>query len=436
MSKYYKIVTLGCKVNSYESEAMAQQLEHLGYQELVDDNIPELIIINTCSVTSTSDAKSRQMIHREHQKNPAALLIVAGCYSQIASETVAKIPGVCIVIGTEHRNEIADLIAEYNKTHMVVVRVNNSRQIKNFEALAVTSYNDNTRAFLKIQDGCNNFCSYCIIPYARGPMRSRAASDVIEEAQKLVDTGFKEIVLTGIHTAGYGLDMQNYSFCQLLKDLLRQVPRLKRIRISSIEESEISADLIDLLQTEPRIVPHLHIPLQSGCDSVLKRMNRKYLTADFYKTITKIREKLPDIAITTDVIVGFPQETEEEFNQTVAFINKVNFSALHVFPYSRRSGTVADKMSGQIEGPVKKQRVHTLIDLSNDLACKYAKRFEGKALAVLFETYDEKTEMITGHAPNYLKVACPGTKDYLNKIENVIITNSGYPQNFGKLEEK
>lgn len=434
--KYYRIVTLGCKVNTYESESMANALEANNYHKADDNHQPDLIIVNTCSVTSASDGKSRQMIHREHKNYPNALLIVCGCYSQMASNLISQIEGVKIIIGTKYRKELINLINEYEMNKEQIIKVDNSREDKEYERIMVNTYNDNTRAFIKIQDGCNNFCSFCIIPYARGPVRSRPKEDILEEAKILVAKGFKELVLTGIHTAGYGLDLKDYSFTDLLKDLLGVLPSYERIRISSIEESEIPDELIELISNDARIVPHLHIPIQSGCDSVLKRMNRKYQTSDFERMVRKIRARIPNISLTTDVIVGFPGESEEEFKATVGFIKRIGFAALHVFPYSRRSGTVADKMPNQIDPKIKKERVHELIELSNELAKEYASRFIGKELSILFETYDEKTGLLTGHAPNYMKVSAKGNPNYLNNIKDVIIDKSGYPLSYGHIKEE
>ena len=428
--KTYKIITLGCKVNAYESEAMAHQLDNAGYFKANDSDIADVVIINTCTVTSTSDQKSRQMIRKAINNNPDALIIVSGCYSQMSTEFVSEIPGVDIVIGNSKKNNLVDLITKKSQISSVLVEKTSGRELKDYEEMKVTSYHDNTRAFLKIQDGCNNFCSYCVIPYARGPVRSRKKEDVLNETKELVAKGFKEIVLTGIHTAMYGVDLDNYSFFDLLMDLV-EIEGIERIRISSIEESEIDDKIINLAFSNSKIVNHFHMPLQSGCDTVLQRMNRKYNTAQFYEKMSKIRSIVKDVAITADVIVGFPKETEEEFNKTYEFIKKAEFSELHVFPYSMRSGTPAAKMSGQIDPKIKKQRVHKLLELNEELALKYAKKFENKELGVLFETFDEKTSTLIGHTTNYLKVEVVGSKDYLNTIKNVKILETGYPLNKG-----
>ncbi|MDD2434294.1 MAG: MiaB/RimO family radical SAM methylthiotransferase, partial [Bacilli bacterium] len=279
------------------------------------------------------------------------------------------------------------------------------------------------------------FCSYCIVPYARGPIRSRDKDIILKEAQTLVDQGFQELVLTGIHTAGYGLDLEDYSFADLLTDLVSKVKGLKRLRISSIEESEIDDKIIDLLKNSPIIVNHLHIPLQAGCDKTLKQMRRKYTLAQYEKTINKIRAAKPDIAITTDVIVGFPGESEADFEDTKQFIQKINFTQLHVFPYSSRAGTPAALMPNQIDPKVKKERVLELIKLSNEQAKRYARLHEDKLLPILFETYDENTETLEGHAPNYMRVKVKGKKELLHTIKNVRIKVGGFPLSLGELEE-
>ena len=430
--KKYKIITLGCKVNTYESESMAEQLDNNGYSIAKEDDNVDLVIINTCTVTSTSDQKSRQMIRKAIKNYPNAKILVTGCYSQMSSDFISTIEGVDIVIGNTKKSNIIELLTKKEEISSVLVDIQQGRSIKDYEEMKVTSYHENTRAYLKIQDGCNNFCSYCIIPYARGPLRSRKKEDVLNEAKDLVSKGFKEIVLTGIHTAAYGEDFENYSFFNLLCDLVK-IEGIKRIRISSIEETEINDDIISLVFTNEKVVNHFHIPLQSGCDTVLKRMNRKYNTEQFYNKIQKIREVVKDVAITADVIVGFPQESEEEFLQTYDFIKKVGFAELHVFPYSMRSGTPAARMSGQVDPKIKKERVHRLLELNNSLALDYVNKFKNCDLDVLFETFDEKTGLVVGHTTNYLKIAVKGNADLINKIIKVRVTEPGYPLSKGEI---
>ena len=386
--------TLGCKVNTYESNAMLKIFNEAGYQEVDFKEIADVYVINTCTVTNTGDSKSRQMIRKAIRKNPQATVCVVGCYSQIAPEEIEQIEGVGVVLGTQHRKDIVKYVDEYLKTGKPVIKVDNVMNLKKFEDLNIDRFK-NTRAFLKIQDGCNNFCTYCIIPYARGRVRSRDKDSVLNQAKTLVANGYVEIVLTGIHTAGYGEDLDNYSFYDLLVDLVK-IDGLKRLRISSIETSQISDEIINLIGSNDIIVDHLHIPLQSGCDATLKRMNRKYTTSQYLEKINKIRNYLPNIAFTTDVIVGFPGESDEEFEETYNFIKEVNYSELHVFPYSPRRNTPAAKMKDQVDDKIKHERVNRLLELSKELNRDFALKQIGKTLKVLFEKRDG--DYLVGHA--------------------------------------
>ena len=420
--KTYAIHTLGCKVNTYESEAISRLFEAHDYHKVSFKEIADVYIINTCTVTNTGDSKSRNMIRRAIKRNPDAVVAVVGCYSQVAPEEISSIEGVDIVLGTQFRNEIVDLCEQHMLSHQQITKVRNVLKEKEFEELNVDVFTENTRAFLKIEDGCNKFCTYCIIPYARGLVRSRKKEHVIEQAQQLVNNGFVEIVLTGIHTGAYGLDLENYDFDHLIEDMIKEVKGLKRLRISSIEVNQITDHMIDMIGKGHVIVDHLHIPIQSGCDTVLKRMNRKYTTQQYKDFVARLRKAVPDIALTTDVIVGFPQETEEEFEETVQFIKDVNFSELHVFPYSRRKGTPAAKMDGQVDERIKDQRVKTLIQLSEKMHQEYAKKFIGKTLEVIFEERFTD-EYMTGHSGNYLKIIAKGNEDLIGKITKVQITS-------------
>jgi len=411
------IHTLGCKVNTYESEAMVRLFKQNGYDEVSFKEEADVYVINTCTVTNTGDSKSRQMIRKAIRKNPQAIICVVGCYSQVAPQEIEAIEGVSIILGTQFRNEIVDLVKQYQKDRKMIVKVSDVMKLKTFEDLNIDSFS-NTRAFLKIQDGCNNFCTYCIIPYARGRVRSRSPESVLKQAKELVAHGYYEIVLTGIHTAGYGEDLENYSFYDLLVDL-SQIEGLKRLRISSIETSQIPEEMIDLIASSKVIVDHLHVPLQSGCDETLKRMNRKYNCAKYYDKLAKIKEKIPDMVFTTDVIVGFPGETEEEFAKTYEFIKKVGYTQLHVFPYSPRRGTPAAKMPNQVDEKVKHERVNKLIQLSHQLNDEYAKSQIGKTLRVLFEK--EENGYYIGHGDNYLLVKVQSDSELIGKIKNVII---------------
>jgi len=396
------IHTLGCKVNTYESEAILRLFCEAGYQEVDFKEKADVYVINTCTVTNTGDAKSRQMIRKAHKKNKDAIICVVGCYSQVASEEIECIEGVSVVLGTQYRNEIVDLVNEFKGTGKQIVKINDVMKQATFEDLDVDLFTKNTRAFLKIQDGCNNFCTYCIIPYARGRMRSRSRDSVIKQAQTLVNHGFSEIVLTGIHTAGYGAELDHYSFYDLLVDLISQVKGLKRLRISSIEMSQVSEEIIQLIASSSIIVDHLHIPIQSGNDKILRKMNRKYTTQEFEEKYFELKEKLPHISITTDVIVGFPGENDEDFEATYRWIEKLHFNQLHVFPYSKRKGTPAARMKEQVNDTIKKQRVKSLIDLSHRLNREYALSQVDQILEVLIEEKDG--DYMIGHASNYLKV--------------------------------
>jgi threonylcarbamoyladenosine tRNA methylthiotransferase MtaB len=400
--KTIAIHTLGCKVNTYESEAMLKLFTNHDYQEVDFKDSADVYVINTCTVTNTGDSKSRQMIRKAIRKNPNATVCVVGCYSQVASEEIKEIEGVSIILGTQHRKDLYDLVNVYNENHQQIIKVNDVMKEAKFEDLDINEFSKNTRAFLKIQDGCNNFCTYCIIPYARGKMRSRSKESVLSQAQSLVDHGFSEIVLTGIHTAGYGDDFEDYSFYDLLVDLTSQVKGLKRLRISSIEMSQVSDEIIELIGANKIIVDHLHIPIQSGNDKILKRMNRHYTTSEFEEKYFKLKEELPNLSITTDVIVGFPTESDEDFLVTYNWIKKLHFNQLHVFPYSKRKGTPAARMKDQVDEAKKKERVKSLIELSHSLQREFALSQIGKTLEVLIE--EKEGNMMIGHASNYLKI--------------------------------
>lgn len=426
--------TLGCKVNHYETEGIWQMFKEAGYERVDFDRQSDIYVINTCTVTNTGDKKSRQVIRRAIRKNPDSIVCVTGCYAQTSPGEIMEIPGVDVVVGTQNRKDMLKYIEEHQKTRQPINGVTNIMKNRVFEEMDVPDFTDRTRASLKIQEGCNNFCTFCIIPWSRGLLRSRDPESVINQAQKLVDAGYKEIVLTGIHTAGYGEDMKDYNFANLLLDLESKVDGLKRIRISSIEASQITDEVIDVLDKSEKIVRHLHIPLQSGSDSVLTRMRRKYTTDYYYQKVEKIRKALPDLAITSDVIVGFPGETEEEFMETYNFIKKVGYSELHVFPYSRRTGTPAARMSDQVDEELKNERVNKMIELSSQLAKEYASRYENEVLEVIPEERvidKDHPDLLIGYTDNYLKVQFKGTADMIGKLVRVKITKAGYPVNEG-----
>lgn len=423
--------TLGCKVNFYETEAIWQLFKEAGYEKVDFEKTADVYVINTCTVTNTGDKKSRQIIRRAIRKNPDAVICVTGCYAQTSPAEILDIPGVDIVVGTQDRIKLLDYIKQYQIERQPINAVTNIMKTRVFEELDVPEFSDRTRASLKIQEGCNNFCTFCIIPWARGLMRSRDPQDVIKQAKQLVASGYKEIVLTGIHTGGYGEDLKDYSLAKLLDDL-NKVEGLKRIRISSIEASQITDEVIEVIKKSDKVVRHLHVPLQSGSESVLKRMRRKYTPEFFVERINRLKEVLPNVAITSDVIVGFPGETEEEFMETYELIANNKFSELHVFPYSKRTGTPAARMENQVDEEVKNERVHRLIELSNQLAKEYASIFEGDILEVIPEERDDDNYYV-GYSDNYLKVRFKANENVIGEIVHVKITKAGYPMNEGEL---
>ncbi|MBN4908641.1 MULTISPECIES: tRNA (N(6)-L-threonylcarbamoyladenosine(37)-C(2))-methylthiotransferase MtaB [Mammaliicoccus] len=424
--------TLGCKVNHYETEAIWQLFKENDYERVDFETNADVFIINTCTVTNTGDKKSRQVIRRAIRKNPDAVVCVTGCYAQTSPAEIMAIPGVDIVVGTQDRHKLISYIEDYKQSRQPINGVGNIMKNRKYEELEVPYFTDRTRASLKIQEGCNNFCTFCIIPWARGLMRSRDPEQVVSQATTLVNSGYKEIVLTGIHTGGYGEDLKDYNLAQLLRDL-EQVENLERIRISSIEASQLTDEVIDVIDKSTKVVRHLHIPLQSGSDTVLKRMRRKYTMAHFSERLQKLHKALPGLAVTSDVIVGFPGETEEEFQETYDFIVKHQFSELHVFPYSMRTGTPAARMTDQIDEEVKNERVHRLIELSNQLAKDYASKFDQTVLEVIPEEKGSTDGKLVGYADNYMKIEFEGDESLIGELVKVKVVTPGYPINQGKL---
>ncbi|GED53810.1 MULTISPECIES: tRNA (N(6)-L-threonylcarbamoyladenosine(37)-C(2))-methylthiotransferase MtaB [Brevibacillus] len=420
--------TLGCKVNSYETEAIWQLFKNSGYERVdFEQDEADVYVINTCTVTNTGDKKSRQVIRRAIRRNPDAIVAVTGCYAQTSPSEIAQIPGVDIIVGTQGREKLIEYVDQIRSERKPINAVANIMKAREFEELDVPNFTDRTRASLKIQEGCNNFCTFCIIPWARGLMRSRKPESVLEQARQLVAAGYLEIVLTGIHTGGYGEDLEDYNLAKLLVDL-HQVEGLKRIRISSIEASQITDEVIDVINHSDRVVRHLHVPLQAGDDDVLKRMRRKYTTAEFYEKMVKVREALPGVALTTDVIVGFPGETDEQFRNGYEFIQKIGFAELHVFPYSMRTGTPAARMTDQIPEEIKHERVTQLLGLNRELTLQYAQQFVGEVLEVIPERpYKEAPEsgLLMGYSDNYLNLVFPGDESMIGKICKVRLDEAG-----------
>lgn len=409
--------TLGCKVNQFETEVMEGLFKERQYEIVAFDEEADFYIINTCSVTHLGEKKSRQLIRRAQRLNTKAIIAVTGCYSQIAPEQVEAIEGVKVIVGTKERNKIVDLVEQAAHEEGVVNAITDIMQAKEFEDIPLFAAPGRTRAFLKIQEGCSNFCTYCIIPYARGPIRSRKLKSVKEEAEKLVQAGFKEIVLTGIHLGAYGRDLEeNINLADAVRAILG-IRELKRLRLGSLESIELSLGLFDSLCKDDRFCPHLHLPLQAGQDDVLKAMNRHYNTAQFKEVINKVMDTVPNVAISTDIIVGFPGETDEMFQQSLAFVKTMDFAKIHVFPYSKRQGTPAATFTNQVDEHVKKERAHVMQMIADEKAQEYAKRFIGKTLSVLFET--EHAGIVDGLTSNYIRVYVDASSAQCGEIYNV-----------------
>lgn len=419
--KFY-IYTLGCKVNTYESSVMANNLKQAGFEEVGDSNLADIYIINTCTVTNTASNKSLKMIRQAYRKNNKAIIIIVGCLSQVESSNISKLPGVSIILGNKNKSKIVDYIKEYQTIKEQIIDIYDLSKTE-FECMKLNNVNQ-TRAFVKIQDGCNNFCSYCIIPYTRGDVRSKSRNDVLEEIKSLVANGHKEVVLTGIHTGHYGSDLENYDFADLLSEIVK-ISGLERLRISSIEITELDEKVLTIINNSKIIVDHLHIPLQSGCDKTLLEMNRKYDIKYFKDKVNQIRKIRPDISLTTDVIVGFPNETDEDFNTTYHNIKEISFSKIHVFPYSVRKGTKAEHMPNKIDDVTKKQRVKKLLELSKELEISYMQKFIGKEILFIPEVYHDS--YLIGHTGNYLLIKASGDEKLLNKDVIGIITEIVYP---------
>ncbi|CAH1220916.1 Threonylcarbamoyladenosine tRNA methylthiotransferase MtaB [Paenibacillus plantiphilus] len=428
--------TLGCKVNFYDTEAVWQLFKKDGYEQVdFETTTADVYLINTCTVTNTGDKKSRQIIRRAIRRNPDAVIAVTGCYAQTSPAEILAIEGVDLVIGTQDRDKLMDYIGQIQQDRKPVNAVRNIMKTREFEELDVPDFADRTRAFLKIQEGCNNFCTFCIIPWSRGLSRSRDRESILNQARQLVASGYKEIVLTGIHTGGYGDDLDNYRLTDLLWDL-DGVDGLERIRISSIEASQIDDAMIDVLNRSSKMCRHLHIPLQAGDNTVLSRMRRKYTIEQFAEKIRLLHLAMPGVAITTDVIVGFPGETEEMFETGYRYMEELQFAEMHVFPYSKRTGTPAARMEDQVDDEVKNERVHKLIDLSERMQLEYAKKFVGEVVDVIPEREYKGapgTGLIMGYSGNYLQVVFEGSESLIGELCRVKITEAGVNECKGQL---
>ena len=417
------VLSLGCKVNTYESEYIINELKNAGYEIKNFDDICDVYIINTCTVTNNSDSKSKKMIRQAIKRNPNACVVAMGCF--IAANPDIQIDGLDIILGNKDKSKIVELLDEYFKNKNEL-RLQYTGRLKEFEDMYISNFPGRTRAFVKIQDGCDNFCTYCIIPFVRGKCRSKDESKVIDEVKSLVRNGYKEVVLTGIHTGSYGVDLDT-DFADLL-DKLVKIDGLLRLRISSIETTELNDKVLNVLKNSKVLVDHLHIPIQAGSNEILKAMNRKYDLDYFFNKINEIRSIRPDIAISTDVIVGFPGETEELFNTTIDTCKKLEFSKLHVFPYSERRGTASSRMDGKIDEHEKKERSRRLIEVSHELEMNYMKKFINKEVDVLIEEF--KDGYSYGHTGNYLHVKINKELPH-NEIVKVTIKSIEYPYCIG-----
>ena len=400
---------LGCKVNAYETEAMQQLLEEAGYEIVPFQEKADVYVINTCSVTNIADRKSRQMLHRAKKMNPDAVVVAAGCYVQAAGEELKKDAAIDVIIGNNRKKDLVPLLDEYFAgKHVEEDSLIDIGKTREYEALHINKIADHTRAFIKIQDGCNQFCSYCIIPYTRGRVRSRKPEEIMEEIKGLVDKGYREVVLTGIHLSSYGLDLDGITLLDLMVKI-DKIQGLERLRLGSLEPRIVTEEFTRTLAGLRTICPHFHLSLQSGCDATLKRMNRRYTTEEYEKGCQILRKYFDRPAITTDVIVGFPQETEEEFAQTIEFLKRIHFYEMHVFKYSRRAGTRAADMPGQLTENQKGHRSDVLLKLDQEMSLEYRKSFLGEEKEVLMEEklVIDGTEYLVGHTREYVKAAIP-----------------------------
>ncbi len=423
--------TLGCKVNLYDSEAMAELFAEKGYEIADFDEVADIYVINTCTVTNFGDKKSRQMIRRARRRNPDSIIVATGCYAQVSPETVAGIDGINIVIGTKDRSKVVEIVENYRAEQGVLNAVGDIKGEKEFERLKVSKLKDRTRAYIKIQEGCNRYCSYCIIPYARGPVRSRKPEDIMDEVKALARNGFKEVVLTGIHVASYGIDLGNITLADII-EMVHEVDGIERIRFSSMEPRAVSDEFIERMSKLQKVCEHYHLSLQSGSDTTLKNMNRKYTSEEYAAACERLRKAFPHVAITTDIIVGFPTETEENFKESYDFAKKVKLSKIHVFPYSPKEGTPAAKMRPQVAPEVKNERSHKMLELSDKLNREFMSAYINKPMEVLFERLDNG--YYEGHTRNYIKVLCKSDRDLTNQLVTVRLTDiAGEETMYGEL---
>lgn len=411
------LYTLGCRVNSYESEAMAEQFIKEGYEVVDFSEFADVYVINTCTVTNMGDKKSRQMIGRARRLNEEAIIAVVGCYSQIASDEVASIEGVDVVLGSRNKGEVVYWVNRTREEKKQVIEVNDVLRNKKFEELSINEYQDKTRAFLKIQDGCNKFCTYCLIPFARGAVCSKDPEQILKEVNELSKNGFKEIILSGVHTASYGVDIQgDWNLVKILEEI-DKIEGIERIRIGSIDPTFFTEGVIERICSLKKLCPHFHLSLQSGCDATLRRMNRKYTAAEYKEVCDNLRKYIKDVSITTDIIVGFPGESVNEFEETFKFLSEIKLSKMHIFKYSKRAGTKAADMPFQVDGNLKEERSKALIELNHKNEVEFMEGFIGRTMSVLYEEKASESEnSYVGYTENYLKVITKSEEDISGKI--------------------
>lgn len=411
------LYTLGCRVNSYESEAMAEKFIKEGYEVVSFDEFSDVYVINTCTVTNMGDKKSRQMIGRARRHNPEAIIAVVGCYSQIASDEIAEIEGVDVVLGSRNKGDVVYWVNRAREESKQVVEVKDVLKNNKFEQLAINEYQDKTRAFLKIQDGCNRFCSYCLIPFARGGVCSKEPEEILKEVKELSKNGFKEIILSGVHTASYGVDLEgNWDLVKILEEI-NKIEGIERIRIGSIDPTFFTEGVIERICNLEKMCPHFHLSLQSGCDATIRRMNRKYTAQEYKDVVENLRKHMKDVSITTDIIVGFPGESKGEFEATYEFLKDIKLSKMHIFKYSKRTGTKAAEMPFQVDGLIKEERSKKLIELNNALEVEFMEKFLGREMRVLYEeAISGKENTYVGYTENYIKVITESEEKLEGKI--------------------
>ena len=420
--KTVAFITLGCKVNQYETNSMTQKFINKGYKVIDATQKADIYIINTCTVTNISDRKSRQMLRRVKSLNENAIVVACGCYVQVAKQEVEKIKEIDLILGNNEKKDIVQIIENYEKNQEKKEIVEDVMHQNEYVELGDTTYTEKTRAVIKIQDGCDRFCTYCIIPYARGRVRSRKPENILSEIEKIAQEGIKEVVITGIHVASYGKDFnEKYELIDLLEEI-NKIKGIKRIRLGSIEPLLITDEFINRLSKLEKVCNHFHLSLQSGCDETLKRMNRRYSIKQFEEIVKKLREYNKDVILTTDIIVGFPGESNEEFETTYKFLEKIKFYKMHIFKYSQRKGTKAAKMDNQVDGKIKEERSQKLIELSNINQMEYNKKYVGKEVEILFE--EEKNGYYQGHTKNYILAYMKSDANIENQIIKAICTKS------------